>query len=155
MIVESEILFPTFTVGVTIFGTIVVRVDPSVGKVVGVEPPVVGKVVGVEPPVGKVVGVEPPVVGTDGGITLVMVNDRTTSVALKWVESPIWPAVNVHSPAVSIVTWKPDTVHTLVVDDVNVISKLESDVAVTVKGVAENTRPVGALIVIVCATRAI
>jgi len=56
--------------------------EPVAGKVVGVEPPV-GKVVVVEPPVAGVVVVESPVGKVVVGITLVMVNDRTTSVALK------------------------------------------------------------------------
>ena len=125
---------------VVVVGVVVVVV---VGVIVVV---VVGVIVVVV--VGNVVVVVVVVVVV--GITDVIVNDRSTSFALRYVESPPWLAVNVHNPALNIVTWKKDTTHTPGVDDTNVTSRSESEVAVTVKGVSENTRSTNALNVIVC-----
>ena len=68
----------------------------------------------------------------------VIVKDRVISSAAAYVSSPAWFAVNVHIPAVTIVTEKPDTVHTDGVDEVTVTVKPESDDAATVNVTAEN-----------------
>ena len=58
-------------------------------------------------------------------------------------------------PAATIVTEKPEIVHTPGVDDVNVTIKPESDVAVTVNGDAEYGRLFGCANVMACANLSI
>ena len=62
---------------------------------------------------------------------------------------PTWLAVNVQVPDASIETLNPDTVHTSCVVDVSVTVRFEFEVAVTVKGVVENSLSAGSANVIV------
>lgn len=80
-------------------------------------------------------------------------NDRETTEAAKYIPPPAWLATRVHVPEVNIVTWNPDTLHTDCVEEVRVTARVESEVAVTVKGDAEYSRSGSAPTVIIWVIR--
>lgn len=93
----------------------------------------------VETRVGGVVAVAVVVGATSITSAAVIVNERTTSVAGAYVESPAWLVVSEHKPADSIVTLNPDTVHTSGVIELSVTARFEFELGLTVNGTEENT----------------
>ena len=82
-----------------------------------------------------------------------IVNERMTSVASAYVALPAALAFNVQVPTVSIVTSSPATVQTSSVVDVSTTERFELDIAVTTKGVDENSRSTGPVNEMVWAAR--
>jgi hypothetical protein len=93
----------------------------------------------VETRVGSVVVVAVVVGAPSITSVAVIVNERTTSVAGAYVESPAWLVVSEHKPADSIVTLNPDTVHTSGVIELSVTARFEFELGLTVNGTEENT----------------
>ena len=62
---------------------------------------------------------------------------------------------NVHVPAFTMVTVNDETVHTAVVEDVNVTARSDEAVGATMKVLADHGRSVGAAKVIDCEAREI